>query len=231
MRSTAIYPGLSARCGLLVLLVAAAGCGAFRESPCVDAPMQTGCQVTMSVSPGRIVENQAVTLLLNFKEEGLGTLLGSLPNPPRVLLAQGNKKVEPGKPVVTAAGAMKVMLSEDLMRKLSPGEVQLSLSTDGGSVTAKLRIYAEPRLIAAYVEPNTPPQNPPRKWAGLRTSPGRIVLLEADKSNSTIGYYVEYPLTVNSAMPSMSMLASPNADHLTHSPVAERLPADRWPRL
>ena len=150
MPSTLKYPGAPARCGLWLLLFAATGCDYFRHSPCEDEPMQTGCQVTVSVAPSRIRRNQAATLALSFEEAGIGQLLAGLHDRPRVVLEQGKKEVPLGSPIFGPDGSMKVNISDAQAQKPSIGEAQLRLATDGGSVAARVGIYVEPKLIPTY---------------------------------------------------------------------------------
>lgn len=219
MPSTLKYPGAPARCGLWLLLFAATGCDYFRHSPCEDEPMQTGCQVTVSVAPSRIRRNQAATLALSFEEAGIGQLLAGLHDRPRVVLEQGKKEVPLGSPIFGPDGSMKVNISDAQAQKLSIGEAQLRLATDGGSVAARVGIYVEPKLIPTYTDTGAGI----RKWAGLRGSPGKLVLFEQDASPG-VGHFIEYLLAVDSKLPSKSMLGPPLA-------VTESWPFSRQPRV
>jgi len=156
------YPGAPARCGLWLLLFAAISCDYFRHSPCVDEPMQTGCHVTMSVSPSHIKRNEAATLALSFKESGISQLVAGLQDPPRVMLEQGERAIQLSSPKFGPEGSIEVSISDAQTQKLSIGEAQLRLATDGGSVTARVRVYVEPKLIPIYVDTSASI----RKWAG-----------------------------------------------------------------
>lgn len=220
MPSALKYPGAPlACCGLLLLFVAATSCDYFRQSSCVDEPMQTGCQVTLSVSPSHIRRNQAASLVLSFQEPGIGQLLASLQDPPRVILEQGNKSVLLSSPIFKPDGSMKVSISDSQAQKLSIGEAQLRLATDGGSVAARVGISVEPKLIQSYTEKG----GGIRKWAGLRGRPGKIALFEQG-TVPNVGHFVEYSLVVNPNLPSESMLGPPSV-------VTEDWPFGRQPRV
>lgn len=213
------YPGAPVRCGLWLLLFAAISCDYFRHSPCVDEPMQTGCQVTMSVSPSHIRRNQGATLALSFKEMGIGQLLAGLKGPPLVMLEQGEKVLQLGAPIFRPEGGIEVRINDAQAQKLSIGEAQLRLATDGGSVTARVGISVEPRLIPTYNDAGAGA----RKWAGLRGIPGKIVLFE-QLATPNVGQFIEYPLEVNPNTPSSSKLGSSvTAD--------EKWPFSRQPRV
>lgn len=200
MLSALKYSGAPlACCGLLLLFVAATSCDSFRHSPCVDEPMQTGCQVTLSVSPGRIRRSEATSLALSFKEAGIGQLLAGLQDPPRVMLEQGEKSVPLSSPIFGPDGSMKVSISDAQAQNLSIGEAKLRLATDGGSAAARVEIYVEPKLIQTYVDAGSGI----RKWAGLRGSPGKIDLFEQN-AGANVGRFVEYSLVVDPNLPSES---------------------------